>query len=169
FELGHFDYGIEEQLVQKTSSKQMVVDSETIIKNLPKTPIELDSYRTQNESKKEDSILKKSETTCLRIQKLLKPLTIHKKENYIINSTLMKIDPNRVKIEIESDKAHAKVSSSQEVLQINILLQKILKKLEIVENNQSVFLVTDKSNPSIRSLAHPSNSTLVEIKNHSKS
>ncbi|CAG8805676.1 38299_t:CDS:2, partial [Gigaspora margarita] len=201
-----------------------------------------------------DSILKRSETTCLRIQELLKPLSIYKKENYIVNLTLMEIDPNKVlneidmktnlmleeeilalgkqvvdipnkilacqirknlsfyskltvksfkangkskaafikiefknekqedflvwknnahfeeikhiknpvgslekkvKIEIKSNEAHSKVSSLQNVLQINVLLQEILKRLETVESNQLVLLVTDKDNLSTRSLAYP--------------
>ncbi|CAG8690167.1 33635_t:CDS:2 [Gigaspora margarita] len=41
----------------------------------------------------------------------------------------------KAKIEIESDKIYPKAASSQKVPQINVLLQEILKRLEIVENN----------------------------------
>ncbi|CAG8746345.1 3608_t:CDS:2, partial [Gigaspora margarita] len=248
---GHFDYSIEEQLDQKTSTEQMVIDVETITVNLSKILIELDSYGIQNESEKGDSTPKGSETTRLRIEELPKLLSSYKKENYIANPTLMEINPNKdsseinmkinlmqedeitvpgkqtdipnetlarqirknlsfysrltnnrnaegkrivmgsntikiinrrgfsslgdnihfekikpiknlfvglkgkAKIEIESNKTYSKTALSQKVPQINMLLQEILKRLETVENNQSVLLVTDKVNPSTRSLAHP--------------
>ncbi|CAG8690158.1 33634_t:CDS:2 [Gigaspora margarita] len=85
---------------QETSIKQMVVDVKTIKMNLFKTPIELDSYGIQNESEEDDPILKRSETTCLRIEEPPKPLLFYKKENYIVNLTLMEIDPNKVSSEI---------------------------------------------------------------------
>ncbi|CAG8844527.1 42391_t:CDS:2, partial [Gigaspora margarita] len=50
----------------------------------------------------------------------------------------------KAKIEIESDETYSKAASPQKVLQINVLLQEIFKRLEIVKNNQLVLLVTDK-------------------------
>ncbi|CAG8599232.1 44225_t:CDS:2 [Gigaspora margarita] len=195
-ESGHFDYGIEEQLDQEISIEQMVVDVKTIKVNISKTLMELDGYGIQNESEVGDSTLKRSETTCLRIKELLKLLSSYKKENYIVNLTLMEIAPNKVsskinikinpmqegfsslednahfeeiksiknlfiglkgkaKIEIESNETYPKAALPQKVPQINMLLQEILKRLEIVENNQLVLLVTNKVNSSTRSLAHP--------------
>ncbi|CAG8685672.1 16676_t:CDS:2, partial [Gigaspora margarita] len=55
----------------------------------------------------------------------------------------------KAKIEIKSDETHPKAASLQKVPQINVLLQEILKRLEIVENNQSVLLVTDKKSVKI--------------------
>ncbi|CAG8807126.1 13414_t:CDS:2 [Gigaspora margarita] len=60
----------------------------------------------------------------------------------------------KAKIEIKSDKNYPKIALLQKVPQINVLLQEILKRLEIVENNQSVLLVTNKVNLSTRSLAY---------------
>ncbi|CAG8796491.1 21963_t:CDS:1, partial [Gigaspora margarita] len=60
----------------------------------------------------------------------------------------------KAKIEIESDETYPKTALLQKALQINMLLQEILKRLETVENNQSVLLVTNKVNPSTRSLAY---------------
>ncbi|CAG8606408.1 36084_t:CDS:2 [Gigaspora margarita] len=99
-ESGHFDYGIEEQLDRKISTEQMVVDVETIKVNLSKTLMELDGYGIQNESEEGDSTLKRSETTCLRIEELPKLPSSHKKENHIANSTLIEIDPNKDSSEI---------------------------------------------------------------------
>ncbi|CAG8784894.1 8681_t:CDS:2, partial [Gigaspora margarita] len=53
--------------------------------------MKLDGYGIQNESEEGDSILKKSKTTCLRIEEPPKPLSFCKKENYIVNPTLMQI------------------------------------------------------------------------------
>ncbi|CAG8839980.1 26417_t:CDS:1, partial [Gigaspora margarita] len=106
---GHFDYGIEEQLDQKTPIEQMVVDVETIKVNLSKTSMELDSYGIQNESEESDFILKRNKTTCLRIKELPKPLLFHKKENYIVNLTLIEINPNKV-----SSKINMKINPMQE-------------------------------------------------------
>ncbi|CAG8827244.1 19988_t:CDS:2, partial [Gigaspora margarita] len=99
-ESGHFNYSIEKWLVQDTSSEQMVVDSETIKENCPKIPIELDSYKPQNKSEKENSTLKEIETTCFKIQDLPKLLTIHKNENLNINLTLIEIDSSKFTIGI---------------------------------------------------------------------
>ncbi|CAG8816593.1 29944_t:CDS:2, partial [Gigaspora margarita] len=88
---GHFDYGIEEQLEKETSSKQMAVDVETTKVNLYKAPMELDIYGNQN-----------------KIQELPKPLTPHRKENDIVNSALMEIDPSKV-----SDESNMEINPIQ--------------------------------------------------------
>ncbi|CAG8848348.1 41367_t:CDS:1, partial [Gigaspora margarita] len=93
-ESDHFDYGIEEQLDKKTSSEQIAIDVKITKVNLPKAPMELDVYRSQNESEEGDYSPKRSETTHLRVQELLKTLALHRKENDIVNSALMEIDPN---------------------------------------------------------------------------
>src|SRR5260363_119262 len=71
-ESGHFDYGIEEQLEKKTSSKQMAVDVETTKVNLHKAPMELDIYGSQNESEEGDYSPRRRETTHLIVQELPK-------------------------------------------------------------------------------------------------
>ncbi|CAG8804735.1 28021_t:CDS:2, partial [Gigaspora margarita] len=138
-ESGHFDYGIEEQLDRKTSTEQIVIDVETIKVNLSKTPIELDGYEIQNESEEGDSTPKGNNTYFEEIKPIKNPFVGLKR---------------KAKIEIESDEIYPKTASPQKVPQINVLLQEILKRLETVEDNQSVLLVTDKVNPSTRSLAH---------------
>ncbi|CAG8700171.1 983_t:CDS:2, partial [Gigaspora margarita] len=96
------------KLNRKTSIEQMVVDVKTIKVNLSKTPMELNGHRIQNESEEGDSTLKRSKTTCLRIEELLKLLSSYKKENYTANSTLMEIDPNKV-----SSKINMKINPMQ--------------------------------------------------------
>ncbi|CAG8847232.1 37395_t:CDS:2, partial [Gigaspora margarita] len=102
--LGHFNYSIEEQLEKETSSEQMVVDVETTKVNLYKAPMELDVYRSQNKSEKEDYSLKRRETTYLIVQELPKLPTPHRKGNDIVNSALMKL--TQVKFQIKNTKGN---------------------------------------------------------------
>ncbi|CAG8785183.1 35042_t:CDS:2, partial [Gigaspora margarita] len=108
-ESGHFDYGIEEQLEKETSSEQIAVDIETTKVNLHKAPMELDVYGNQNKSEEKDYSPKRRETTHLIVQELLKLLTPHRKENDIVNSALMEIDPSKV-----SDKSNMEINPMQE-------------------------------------------------------
>ncbi|CAG8734515.1 19701_t:CDS:2, partial [Gigaspora margarita] len=94
-ESDHFDYGIEEQLEKETSSEQMAVDVEITKVNLPKAPMELNIYRSQNESEEEDYLPKRSKTTHLIVQELPKLPTPHRKRNDMVNLALMEIDPNK--------------------------------------------------------------------------
>ncbi|CAG8838382.1 36707_t:CDS:2, partial [Gigaspora margarita] len=144
-EVGHFDYGIKEQLDQETPSEQMVVDIETIKVNLSKTLMELDGYGSQNENKKEDYILKRSKTTFLRIQELPKLLSSYKKENYIVNSTLMKIDPNKV-----SSKINMKINPIQK------------EEKGIVTGSNAIKIVNRRSFSSLGNNAHSEEIKLIK-------
>ncbi|CAG8565287.1 8550_t:CDS:1 [Gigaspora margarita] len=81
----------------------MAVDVETTKMNLHKAPIELNIYRSQNESEEEDYSPKRRETTHLIVQELPKLPTPHRKENDIVNSALMEIDPSKVLDESNMD------------------------------------------------------------------
>ncbi|CAG8797373.1 1253_t:CDS:1, partial [Gigaspora margarita] len=108
-ESGYFNYSIKEQLEKETSSEQMVVDMETTKVNLYKALIELDVYGSQNESEEGDFSPKRKETTHLIVQELPKPPTLHKKENDIVNSALIEIDPSKV-----SDESNMEINPMQE-------------------------------------------------------
>ncbi|CAG8699988.1 42240_t:CDS:2, partial [Gigaspora margarita] len=108
--LNHFNYGIKEQLKKETSSKQMAIDVEITKMNLPKAPIELDIYGSQNESEKGDYSPKRSETTHLIVQELPKSLIPHRKGNDMINLALMEIVPNKA-----SNESNIEINPMQEV------------------------------------------------------
>ncbi|CAG8818754.1 193_t:CDS:1, partial [Gigaspora margarita] len=96
-------------LEKETSSKQMAVDVETTKVNLHKALMELDVYGNQNKSEEKDYSLKRRETTHLIVQELPKLLTLHRKENDIVNSALMEIDPSKV-----SDESNMEINPMQE-------------------------------------------------------
>ncbi|CAG8851995.1 29645_t:CDS:1, partial [Gigaspora margarita] len=83
-ESDHFDYGIEEQLQKKTLNEQMAVDVKTTKVNLHKASMELDVYKSQNESKEGDYSPKRRETTHLIVQELPKSPTPHRKEMILL-------------------------------------------------------------------------------------
>ncbi|CAG8744992.1 45581_t:CDS:2, partial [Gigaspora margarita] len=136
------------RLDQETSNEQMAVDTETNKENLPKTPMELNSYGTQNEITGSNAITIINRKRFSSLGDNVHFEKIKHNKNSVSNLK------EKEKIEIESNKVHSKASSSEKVPQINVLLQEILKKLETVESNQLVLLVTDKVNISIRGLAH---------------
>ncbi|CAG8734525.1 23205_t:CDS:2 [Gigaspora margarita] len=107
-ESGHFDYSIEKQLEKETSSEQIAVDVEATKVNLYKAPMELNVYRSQNESEEGDYSPKRRETTHLIVQELPKPPTLHRKGNDIVNLALIEIDPSKV-----LDKSNMKINPMQ--------------------------------------------------------
>ncbi|CAG8850327.1 20741_t:CDS:1, partial [Gigaspora margarita] len=108
-ESGYFDYGIKEQLEKETSSKQIAIDVKITKVNLPKAPMELDIYESQNESEEGDYLPKRSETTHLIVQELPKLPTPYRKGNDMVNLALMKIDPNKA-----SDESNIEINPMQE-------------------------------------------------------